>query len=357
MKIVFLSYLHGFGGAEKQNIMLANAMADKGHDVSLITISVNNICYDLNSNVKLYYLPDRNNNLSRIITRYIDTKDLLIKIRPDLVVNFWFQSAYLCAFMNKEFTGKVIYAERGDPGDEEYKGLLGIVRKLSLPFIDAFVFQSKGACDYFKNKIKDKSIIIPNPSFVQRDIFPNVIYRRKAIITVGRLHPQKNHRLLIDSFSLIEKDFPDFTLEIYGDGELKTNLQAYINSKNLQNKIYLMGTDKNIYEKMLDASIFVLSSDYEGLPNTLIEAMSLGVPCISTDCRPGGAKEIITQEVDGIIVPCNDKNALSYAMRYYLKNTSKANFYGRNAEINMKRFNPEVIYDKWEKFFLDVIKW
>ena len=351
MKIVFLSYLHGFGGAEKQNVMLANSMVGKGHDVTLVSICANNVCYELDSKIKYIYLPDRIKGPLKIIDRFLGIRKLLNEIRPDITVNFWFQSAYMTALMKKSIVGKVIYSERGDPGDKEYSGALGLVRKLVLPRIDGFVFQSRGAQNYFNDKVKEKSVVIPNPVFIDRNNYPRSVVRGKRIITVGRLHPQKNHKLLIDSFSLIAPMFPDYVLEIYGDGELKNSTQEYIDSIGMASRIKLMGTSKEIYNKMFDAAVFVLSSDYEGLPNTLIEAMALGVPCISTDCKPGGARDIITQKEDGIIVSRDNPERLSEAIKYYLSNPDRAESMASKASENMKKFQPSTVYDKWETYF------
>lgn len=351
MKIVFLSYLEGFGGAEKQNIMLANAIVEKGHSVTLVSVSADNVCYPLDERVRYIYLPDKNHSPLKLVFRYKDIKKVLKEIRPDLTVSFWFQSAYLTALMRKSITGKVVYSERSDPGDKQYSGFLGVVRSLTLPRIDGFVFQSKGAQNYFNKKVQARSTVIANPMFVDKALFPKVLNRRKVIVTVGRLHTQKNHRLLIDAFAMIEKRFPEYQLEIYGDGELKEETQQYILNSNLAEKVHLMGTSKDIFRKMYDASLFVLSSDFEGLPNTLIEAMALGIPCISTDCKPGGAREIITQKKDGIIVPRNNAEELAKAITDCLNNKSMAEMFGERAAENMKRFKPEIIYGKWDIYF------
>lgn len=353
MKIVFISYLHGFGGAEKQNVMLANAMVERGYEVTLVSISVDNNCYDLDKRVEYIFLPDRMSGKLRIWSRYQDIKKLLKRIKPDITVNFWFQSAYLTAFMKKSITGKVIYSERGDPGDKEYSGILGIVRKMVLPRIDGFVFQSKGARDYFDERVKKRSAVIPNPVFVDRTMYPRHIDRTKRIITVGRLHPQKNHKLLIDAFSMIANEFPEYVLEIYGDGELESSTRAYIREKGMSLQVKLMGTCKDIFDKMVNAALFVLSSDFEGLPNTLIEAMALGIPCVSTDCRPGGAREIITQGEDGIIVPVNDVNCLADALNFCLSNPIATEKMAEKASENMRRFRPIAVYDRWETFFIE----
>lgn len=356
MKIVFLSYLHGFGGAEKQNVMLANAMAEKGHDVTLISISADNNCYQLNNKVKYEYLPDRKTNVLRIATRYADIRKRLKEIKPDITINFWFQSAYMTAFMKKSITGKVIYSERGDPGDKEYSGALGIIRKIALPRIDGFVFQSKGAQSYFNASVQSRSTIIPNPVFVNAEEYPAVKTRRKAIVTVGRLHPQKNQQLLIHAFKLIADKIPEYTLEIYGDGELKEELQKLIDSLNLSNRVFLMGTSKEIHKLIYDASLFVLSSDYEGLPNTLIEAMALGIPSISTDCRPGGARQIIDDKENGIIVERNNAEKLAEAMHIILTEAEIGNRFSTSSRKKMMMYKPKTIYYQWEKYFKTIVR-
>lgn len=349
MRIVFLSYLHGFGGAEKQNVMLANAMAERGHDVTLISIFADNNCYELNHSVKYIFLPDRGAKANRIITRYQDIKRLLKELHPDVTINFWFQSAYMTAMMKKSITGKVIYSERGDPGDKEYSGALGVIRKLTLPRIDGFVFQSKGAQNYFNNKIQKRSIVIPNPVFVRAEAYPSVTNRRKAIVNVGRLHPQKNQKLLIDAFALVEEKIPEYTLEIYGDGELKEELQSYIDKMGLADRVFLKGTSKQIHQLIYDASLFVLSSDYEGLPNTLLEAMALGIPSISTDCKPGGAREIIDNGINGLVTPIGGKEQLADAIMRLLTDNQTAKQMSEKAKSKMRGFSPSEIYARWEE--------
>lgn len=356
MKLLFLSFLHGFGGAERQNVMLANALVDRGHDVTLVSMSVNNTFYDIDSRINYIYLPDRSKGILNLLSRYHDIKSLIKTIKPDLTVNFWFQPAYMTAMMSKRLTGKVIYSERGDPGDNEYSGILGMIRKVVLPRIDGFVFQSKGAQDFFENNVKKRSVVIPNPVFIHADDFPTITTRRKSIVTVGRLHPQKNQMLLINAFARIVDTFSDYKLEIYGDGDLKDELQSRIDSLEISDKAILKGTSKKIHNLIYDAALFVLSSDYEGIPNTLLEAMALGIPCISTDCRPGGARELIHSGNDGLIVPINDETALANAIKDLLSDEEKASEMGIKAKKTAQRFDPISIYSQWERFFVKILE-
>ena len=355
MKIVFLSYLHGFGGAEKQIIMLANAMAERGHNVTLISICANNKCYDLDESVEYIFLPDKKTGILRIVYRYQNIKEKLKRIKPDITVNFWFQSAYLTALMKKSITGKIIYSERGDPGDKEYSGMMGAVRSLTLPRIDGFVFQSKGAQSFFNESVLSRSTVIPNPVFVKAEDYPEVKERRKVIVTVGRLHSQKNQKLLIEAFSLIADQIPDYTLEIYGDGELKYELQELIDNLKLEERVFLMGTSKKIHNLINDASLFVLSSDYEGLPNTLLEAMALGIPCVSTDCSPGGAREIIEDGIDGVITPVGDREKLADAILHSIICGKETRVKAEKAKKKMRKYQKDIIYSTWEVFLKSLI--
>lgn len=351
MKLLFIGYLHGFGGAEKMLIQLANAMADKGHRVYLVSLVTNNPQYSISSRVEYIFIPENGNNkLELLYHRYKSLKNIIIKLKPEVIVNFWFQSAYFCAFMGKKIAQRTIYAERGDPTDKEYEGILGIIRKISFQKIGGFVFQSKEAQKFFGKKIERKSCIISNPIFIEKDKFDFPEIRDKRVVTVGRLHSQKNQSLLINAFSKLPEDKRDYVLEIYGEGELRKDLEKQIQQMNISNRVFLKGTFKDIHEKIRNASLFVLSSDYEGMPNVLLEAMALGLPCISTDYRPGGINQIFSNNQFGIAVPCGDQKKMTEAINMLLDNPEKANAIGLAAKESSIRFSPNKIYKTWEEF-------
>lgn len=352
MKIACIAYLHGFGGAERQIIMLANNLAEKGHDVSLITLAANKTAYKISPRINFVDLSLAERNHFKIAGRYFDLKKTLSNIRPDLCVNFWFQSAYLCTFMPKSICGKVVYAERSDPGDRQYARVLGFVRWLVFKKIDGFVFQSEGARDYFGESIRNRSVVIPNAHSIPDGSFTEICEKReKKIISVGRLHPQKNHALLIEAFALIAGKIPDYDLEIYGDGELHDELISLIQKLNVENRVRIFPACSNIFEKIHAASLFVLSSDYEGMPNSLMEAMALGVPCVSTDCKPGGARALIENDKNGWIVPCKDKIALAEKMCFVIKDCSAIHAVAKKASALRINHSSDKIYEKWNVFF------
>lgn len=356
MKLLFVGYFQGFGGAERMLIMLSNAMAERGHDVRIVGLAGGTLNYEIKRTVKYRVFNDKSKSrIKNIYSRYRNLKREIKNYNPDIILHFWMQSAYMCAFMGKDIARKTIYSERGDPYDKEYTGIKSVLRNYTFHRIRGFVFQTVGAQNFFSNDIRQRSCIICNPCYVNTDGKIPAEEREKRIVTIGRLTEQKNQSLLIDAIAKLPLSLADYKVEIYGEGELKEKLEKKIESLKLTKQIELMGTFSDIHSKIRKAALFVLTSNYEGMPNALLEAMALGIPCISTDCSPGGAREIITDHEDGIIVPCNDSDALSKAIQEVLEHEKIARRLCKKAVKNMERFNPDVIYAKWESFFLKVL--
>lgn len=358
MKIVLVAYLHGNGGAERQIIMLSNEMAEKGHEVHLAVLAENNVKYPISPKVQVHICTEQTGGtFKKIRHRYLVLKELFHDISPEITIHYWLQSVYLTAFMPKQLRGKIIYSERGDPGDREYHGVLSMMRWFAFRYTDAFVFQSEGARDFFGNHVKTRSIVIHNSVSVPVDKYLELPkYREKRIVSVGRLHQQKNQRLLINAFSKVSPKFPEYRLEIYGDGELKEELTQLIDEIGLADKIILKGTSNAIFDCIYNASLFVLTSDFEGMPNALMEAMALGLPCISTDCRPGGARTLIKDGENGYIVPIGDMEILANTMESLLKNKEKAEELAKNAQKIRITNSCREIFDKWDWFIKNTVE-
>ena len=355
MRIALIGYLHGNGGAERQITMLANSLTPT-HEVFFIITGANNERYPISVDVHKVDITGKEQGKLAIIRRYYALRKVLLAIKPEVTIHYNLQSAYFSVTYPQKARGKIIYSERGDPYDDEYSGLLGVIRKYAIKRIDGFVFQTEGARDFFDEYIRNRSTVIHNPLSISptKQKFP--VVRDKRIVSVGRLHPQKNQRLLINAFAKIAPDFTDYSLEIYGDGPLKEDLEKLIEEKDLKGQVQLLNARKDIFNAIKNAAMFVLSSDYEGMPNALMEAMALGMPCISTDCRPGGARALIKNGENGIIVPCGNETTLAEKMAYLLKNPEVAKNYGEKATHIAESHTPDAIFKQWEDYIERISK-
>ena len=212
----------------------------------------------------------------------------------------------------------------------------------------------------YNNSLQIKSTIsqtvINNP--VNKSSYWDKSHNRSSniVISVGRLNENKNHSLLIHAFSIISKNYPSWKLMIYGEGEDRENLEQLIKRLNMTCTIFLPGIVDNLDKYLHQASIFVLTSNAEGLPNALIEALCMGLPCISTDFIGGGARELIQHELNGIIIPLNDKEQLTTSLKRLMNDRKLAYELGKNAIDLRQRFSVDRITIQWEDYLSSLIK-
>jgi glycosyltransferase involved in cell wall biosynthesis len=152
--------------------------------------------------------------------------------------------------------------------------------------------------------------------------FSEKVYRVSDGSAAGRLSEQKNHKMMIDAVKIVANKYNDVCLRIYGVGELEGQLRSYINELSLENNVKLMGRSYELYNVYKNADLYVMSSNYEGMPNALAEAMAIGLPCISTDCRTG-PRDLNDDETNGFLVPCNDANALAEKIKAIFEMSSQ----------------------------------
>lgn len=356
MNLALVAYMHGAGGAERQIVLLGNEMAKRKHRVHLIIVAANNLKYDISDNVIVHDLSSQELiSPLKIFMRFWALRGCLKNIKPDIIINYNLQSAYLSLLIGRRICGKILYSERGDPYDKEYSGMLRLVRDFTCKKIDALVFQSEGARDFFRIGEKQKAIVIHNSVTVPPGKYPKAETRDNRIVTVGRLHPQKNPHLLINAFSIIAVNFPDIVLSCYGDGEMHEELQKRINDIGLAQRIHLYPSRKDIFDCIRTARLFVLASDYEGMPNALMEAMALGLPCISTDCRPGGARTLIEDGVNGFIVPVKNAQALADKISFVLDHPEESEEMATKAMLLAETHTNEAIFNRWEEFLYTLL--
>lgn len=351
MKILFyINAIHD-GGAERVMINLAKYFSDTGYETILVTSFIDTWEYKIEGNVKRLTLEEneiKQGKIKRNFSRIIKLRDILKKEKPDIAVSFMAEPNFRLLVASLGLNVKTIVSVRNDP-NKEYAGKIGkFVGKWILPIADGCVFQTKEAQEWFPERLQRKSTIIFNA--VKEEFFH--IERRPVdgeIITCGRLEAQKNHKLLIDAFAEVVKEYPYAKLKIYGEGSLREVLQEQINKLGLQEKAFLMGATNDVAKALQTADLFVLSSDYEGMPNALMEAMAAGVPCISTDCPCGGPRSLIENKINGYIISLNDKNELKNSIIDYMKQKKKEDISNKTKKL-ATRFLPKKVHEEWLKY-------
>ncbi len=318
------------GGAERVISILANYAVNHSIKCTIIMIDDCEVFYELDKCVELLAIGRQSDNpLIDKVKRYIKARAAIKRLMPEVVLAMPEEiGIYVIPAMLG--TGiPVVVSERNNPWVMPYKKVTRVLRRIFYPFASGYIFQTKMAASFFNKKIQTKGIVIPNPLDVSKIPEPFVGERKKTVVAAGRLEEQKNFKLLIDAFSEFYKIHPDYSLRIFGEGGLRTELEKYAQTV-LPDGVWSMpGRDAEWLKKSVDCSMFVLSSDYEGMPNALIEAMAAGIPSISTDCPSGGSAELIENNKNGILIPVKDKEAMVKAMICIVEDTELANMFSK----------------------------
>ena len=204
------------------------------------------------------------------------------------------------------------------------------------------------AKNYFKKSIKNKGFVIENPIPTNLPK-PYTGERKKRICCIGRLVEQKNFHLMINAFNKINEKHKEFVLEIYGEGPLELSLKKQVNELDLNDYVIFRGFSKNIYSDVIDSYAYVSTSNYEGISNTMIEAISMGIPTICTDCPIGGARQMIINDINGILVPVNDEKSLVDALLKLIDDPLFAKKLSDNYYILYEKYSIDIIGNKWIK--------
>lgn len=343
--ILFVTVGLNGGGAERVMTLLANNFIEEGNKVSILMLINDTIEYNVHKNINIISTHDKKKDVFskiKIIRKTI--KDL----QADTVISFFTYQNIYTIIASIGLKCKVIVSERNDPSKTVRHKFMHVIRNYVYRLADKIVFQTLDAMDYFPMAIRKKGVIIPNP------IKANLPQRyegerKKKFVAFSRLTEQKNITLMIDACENVFKKYNDYKLEIYGQGELENELKRYVESKELNNKIIFKGFCKDIHSKINDAKLFISTSDYEGISNSMLEAFSMGIPCICTDCPIGGARMVIENRVNGILIDVGDMNKLEKAIVEIINNEDLANKISINAYNSKDRFSEEKIILLWKK--------
>lgn len=356
MNITIVANSFGFGGAEKMVFFLAEELEKRGYIVSMVNLNI----WPTETRVPPKEIQYRTANVThhgrfRMHFNYIKfVYDSAKLFKADVLIAFTDMANFCVPIVGKLLHIPTIISERGDP--ESVYSRSSWFMKLKFRIMnsaDAAVFQTEGAQRQYSKRIQDNSIVIPNPIFIKENL-PQINYkvRPKTIVTLSRLsnNKQKRFDILIKAFAIFHKKYSNYKLVMYGDGDCMSMIKEMSCELGIQDSVFLMGRTANALVDIQKEGIFLTTSDYEGISNSLLEAMAVGLPVIATDHRPGGARLLIQDHINGLLVPCGDFLAISNALCEMANNPILAESCGKEATKVLERFSPEKTIQAWETF-------
>ncbi|MBQ6363452.1 MAG: glycosyltransferase family 4 protein [Lachnospiraceae bacterium] len=359
---LFISSLNR-GGSEREAVNIAENFLKNGHQVLIVTQYVNEDEYPLpDGAVRILaereepYGDSAAERIRGFADRFLRLRRIWKKERPDVVLSFIGKNNVM-AIVTAMGTGVPVVAHvQGEAALEYPEGSLRKAAFVTFRHAAGVALQTERSRSFFPPAVQAKCDVLANalsPDFIRP---PYTGLKEKTITTVGRLDRNKNQRMLLKAFARIAENYPDYKLQIFGDGEDREILENMRSELGLTDRVNMPGSIRNVAEELEKTSLFVLTSDSEGLPNALIEAMALGVPSISTDTPSGGPAQLIEDGVNGLLIPPGDEDALTRAMRQMLDHPEAAARMGEAARAVTDTYAPETAMQRWREYLLSKVK-
>lgn len=359
-KLIFAIDTIGSGGAERVMVTLANYMVSKNHTVILVNADNNEPFYSIDSRVVLKKMnlnwnkSGRFSMINRFRKKYKYLKTLFKKEKPDVVLAFLFNMEIPAILAAISTHNKIVVSVRNSVN--YYPKYVRLFRKIYYPHIKGVVFQSVAVQQTYPFSKLKNSCVIMNPLMGSiNSKFKPVDYtlRNNWIINVGRLMPQKNQAILIKAFSQIIAKYPDLELHIFGEGLLRNDLEQLIVNLNLSDKVFLEGNVPDAIVRNRNSKLFVMSSDHEGFPNALVEAMACGIPSLSSKFDTGVAEQLIQDGKNGFLFEVGNLQDLTSKLLRILDLGDELQDVSEHAVDIFDLVNRDCICHEWERYLLN----
>lgn len=365
MRITFVISSISSGGAERVMSMMSNYWARKGWNITIITYATREAdFYNIHSHVERIRIHSDNqkrgflspviSNISRI---YFLRKEI-IRSRPDVIISFMDTVNVLTLIATVFLNYPILISERVDPRYHLPKLPWRILRRIFYSRASGLIVQTSNLLKWASVRVgTKKSFVIPNPidQIVSNSTNNTSKFSHSYIVAVGRIETQKGFDILIRIFDRVLKSHPDWKLVIVGEGTKRQSLELLITSLGLTEKVLLIGRITDPSEVMRNASVFALSSRFEGFPNVLIEAMKLGLPVISYDC-PSGPAEIINHRKNGILIPMDNEIEFEKSLVELMDDRNFAESLGKEAKKVILTYSEDKIFGMWENIIKLILK-
>ena len=355
--MLFIAPSLSIGGASKMLTFVAESMSARGHNVCIVNLKSTQNVTDFERTIS-----------KKICVKSISSKGQKGQILEIKKIAKVFGAQIIIGFTNypnlyARIVGAMlgipsIMSERGDPVKTQGYTLKSKIALFLINRSSGGVFQTEGARDFYGRGLRKRGTVIPNPIFIDGEI-PLVPFegREKTIISVGRLdNIQKRYDVMLDAFKEFSQKHPEYVLKLYGKGADEENIRTWAKERDLSDKVRFMGLTTKPMQDIASDGMFVITSDYEGISNSLLEAMAVGLPCVSTDHTPGGARLLIRPYENGLLAPIGDASAIAQAMCEFAENPDLAKKCGEAAKDVVNRFSPTKIIDAWETYILSYLR-
>lgn len=348
-RIIFFIASLQRGGAERVVSIITKYLAERDFKVEILLYYNRPILYQVSPNIKITVVEKETN--SRNMIKNMFWMRNFFKKNADIVISFLAPFNIMAVLAHWGLSSKIIVADRSDPWLEPKKEVLRKLRNFAYLMADGVVLQTQRNKTYFSSTIQKKSVVIYNPvDLGDKKGLALKTSKKDRIVCVARFDPQKNHKMLLEAFARIKDKFPTYTITFYGKGPLKESLQNTAKFLEVEKHVFSPGVTKNIFEEIADAKLFVLPSNYEGMPNALAEAMCLGLPVISTDVS--GASELIEEGKSGFIVPNNSPEKMANIIQKVLSDDTLQKQFGEQAIKLNDKLDVSTIVKQWEDFII-----
>ena len=343
MKIIFLLPDMAGGGSEKVVTLLANDYVGRGINVAIMMFAGNSVAYELDERVEvLSVAPASAGNMRVRLGRVRRMRAFFKKNTGAYIFSFSTMGTAFATMATWGMKRFILVSERNDPNYCPNAAW----RNWAYKKADCLTFLTAEIRDYFPPHIREKGVIIPNPiddTVPRRADAP----REKTVVAVGRLEAQKNYPLLLKAFQIFCAAYPEYVLHIYGTGALERELRALAGMQGIADSVVWHGFDPDVQEKIINSGMYVLSSDFEGISNAMIEALAMGIPTIATDSLGGGSRSYIEDGVNGLLAPMRDEKALAEAMKRIAADEVLAKKLSDNAVKIREKYSVKEIADRF----------
>lgn len=347
------------GGSERVMCNLADYFVQQGNKVTLVTQYQREDEYPLNPKVKriLSQITEAEmgrNRISNFIRRFQKLRNIWKTEKPDAILVFIGKNNFMALLTAWGLHIPVVVSVRADPNQEYPNRWMRFMARHLFKKAAGVILQTRECMEFFPRAVKRKSVILHNP--VNEVFFENPYEgeREHTIVTVGRIDENKNQALLLRAFALIAADYPDYQIILYGKGDQEENLKQLADNLGIADRVIFAGNVSDVADKIKKAGVFVLTSNTEGMPNALIEAMALGLPVIATDCPCGGPRDLIEDGVNGILTPVGDVDKMKENLQHILNDLQNALHMGQTARESTAIYREKIVYCEWMEYLLKI---